>query len=108
MSSLQKEKKGAVAGGKNTGEQQFVIFEFFLERDFSLVFRQIRPSAVYGTRWKATLRGAGYAWTPDLRSFDKILEVGVSPYLGFTLYLSVFQCFGWFEALNGRLIGPKT
>ena len=50
----------------------------------------------------------GYAWTPDLRSLDKLLEVGVSSYLGFTLYLSVFQCFGWYEALNGRLIGPKT
>ena len=47
-------------------------------------------------------------WTPDLRSFDKLLEVWVSPYLGFTLYLSVFQCFGWYEALNDRLIGPKT
>ena len=86
--------KGAVAGAE-TGEQQFVFFsEFFLERDFSLVFRQIRPSAVFGTRRKAALRGAGYAWTPNLRSFDKLLEVGVSPYLGFTLYLSVFQCFG--------------
>ena len=41
-------------------------------------------------------------------SLDKLLEVGVSPYLGFTLYLSVFQCFGWYEALNGHLIGPKT
>ena len=47
-------------------------------------------------------------WTPDLRSFEKLREVGVSPYLGFKLYLSVFQCFDWFEALNGRLIGPKT
>ena len=47
-------------------------------------------------------------WVPDLRSFDKIRVVGVSPYLGFTLYLSVFQYFGWIEALNGRLIGPKT
>ena len=73
-----------------------MIFEFFLERerDFSLVFRQIRPSVVFGTRRKAALRGAGYAWKPDLRSFDKLLEVGVSPYLGFTLYLSVFQCYG--------------
>ena len=70
-----------------------MIFEFFLERDFSLVFRQIRPSAVFGTRRKAALHGAGYKWTPDLRSFDKLLEVGVSPYLGFTIYLSVFQCF---------------
>ena len=43
-----------------------------------------------------------------MRSFDKLREVGVSPYLGFTLYLSVLQCFGWLEALNDRLIGPKT
>ena len=41
-------------------------------------------------------------------SLDKLLEVGVSPYLGFTLYLSVFQFFDWYVALNGRLIGPKT
>ena len=61
---------------------------------FSLEIRAIRPSAVFGTRRKAALRGAGYPWTPDLRSFDKLREVGVSPYLGFTLYLSVFQCFG--------------
>ena len=47
-------------------------------------------------------------WAPVLRSFDKLLEVGVSPYLGFTLHLSTLQCFGWFEALNDRLIGPKT
>ena len=57
---------------------------------------------------KAALRGAGYAWTLDLRIFDKLREVGISPYLGFTLYLSVFQCFGSFEALNGRLIAYKT
>ena len=76
--------------------------------DFSLKYRAIRPSAVFGTRRKAALRGAGYAWTPDLRSFEKLREVGVSPYLGFILYLSVFQCFGWVEALNDRLIGPKT
>ena len=75
---------------------------------FSLEIRAIRQSAVFGTRRKAALRGGGYAWTPDLRSFDKLLEVVVSPYLGFTLYLSIFQCFGWYEALNGRLIGPKT
>ena len=50
----------------------------------------------------------GLRVSTGLRSFDKLLEVGVSPYLGFTLYLSVLQCFGWFEALNCRLIGPKT
>ena len=84
--------------------------EVFGERasDFSLEYQAIRPSAVFGTRREAALRGVAYAWVPDLRSFDKLLEVGVSPYLGFTLYLSVFQCFDLFEALNGRLIGPKT
>ena len=47
-------------------------------------------------------------WVPDLGSFFKLLEVGVSPYLGFTLYLSVFMMLELFEALNSRLIGPKT
>ena len=41
-------------------------------------------------------------------SFFKLLEVGVSPYLCFIPILSVFRCFGWFEAVRGRLIGPKT
>ena len=76
--------------------------------DFSLKIRAIRPSAVFETRRKAALRGEGFAWVPDLGSFLKLRKVGVSPYLGFTLYLSVFQCFGWYEALNGRLIDPKT
>ena len=70
--------------------------------------RAIRPSTVFGTRRKAALRGEAYAWVPDLRSLDKLHEIGVSPYLGFILYLSVFQCFGWYEALNDHLIGPKT
>ena len=84
--------------------------EEFRERRtfFSLEIRAIRPLAVFGTRRKAALRGEGFAWVLDLRSLDKLLEVGVSPYLGFTLYLSVFQCFGWFETVGGRLIGPKT
>ena len=84
--------------------------KIFRERlpDFSLKYRAIRPSAVFETRRKVALRGAAYAWAPVLRSFDKLHEVRVSPYLGFTLYLSVFQCFGWFEVLNGGLIGPKT
>ena len=87
--------------------------EFFLcfrvrECHFSLEYRAIRPLAVFGTRRKAALCGEGFAWVPDLGSFLKIREVGVSPYLGFTLYLSVFQYFCWYEALIGRLIGPKT
>ena len=44
----------------------------------------------------------------DFGSFFKLLEVGFSPYLGFIPILSVFRCFDWFEAVRGRLIGPKT
>ena len=84
--------------------------EEFRERrtSFSLEIRAIRPSTVFGTRRKAALREEGFAWVPDLGSFLKLLEVGVSPNLIFTVYLSVFQCFGWFEAVRGRLISPKT
>ena len=40
-------------------------------------------------RRKAALRREAHAWVPDLRSLDKLREVGVLSYLGFTLYLSV-------------------
>ena len=76
-------------------------------RNFSLESWAIRPSAVSGTRRRTALREEGFVWVPDLGSFFKLLEVGVSPYLGFRLYLSVLQCFGLLEALNGRLIGSK-
>ena len=59
------------------------------ERDFSLNFRQIRPSEFFRARRKVALREEGNAWTPVLRSFDKLREVGDLSYLGFTLYLSV-------------------
>ena len=75
---------------------------------FSLEIRVIRPSAVFETRGKAALRGEGFAWVPDLGSFLKLREVGVSPYLGFTLLLSVFTMFELIEAVSGRLIGPKS
>ena len=56
----------------------------FRERvcSFSLSFCAIRPLAAFGIRRKVALRGKGFAWVPDLGSFIKILEVGVSPYLG--------------------------
>ena len=88
-------------------EEQFESFRL-RECHFSLEYQAIRLLAVFGTRRKTALRGEAYAWVPDLRSLDKLCEVGVSPYLGFTLYLSVLQCFGWFEALNDRLIGSKS
>ena len=45
---------------------------------------------------------------PGFASFDKLQEVRFSPYLSFIPILRVFRCFGWFEAVRGRLIGPKT
>ena len=75
--------------------------------DFSLKIRAIRLSAVFGTRRKAALRGEGFAWVLDLRSLDKLLEVGVSPYLGFIPSLSTLRMFESIEAVRGRLIGPK-
>ena len=96
-------------GNGKTSSCRNIKKEEFRERrtSFSLEIRAIRPSAVFGTRREAALRGEGFVWVSNLRSLDKLLEVEVSPYLGFTLYLSVFQCFGWYEALNDRLIGPK-
>ena len=75
---------------------------------FSLEIRAIRPSEFFRTRSKATLRGEGFAWVLDLGSLLKFREVGVSPYLGFILYLRVFMMFELIEAVSGRLIGPKT
>ena len=75
--------------------------------DFSLEIRAIRPSAVFGTRREAALRGEGFAWVPDLGSFLKLREVGVSPYLRFIPALSTLQMFEPNEAVRGRLIDPK-
>ena len=82
----------------------------FRERifDFSLKYREIRPSEFVGTRRKAALRGEAYAWTPVLGVFDKLREVGDSPYLGFMLWLRAMLMFRLVEALNGHLIDPKT
>ena len=78
------------------------------ESNFSLEIRAIQPSAVFGTKRKAALHGEGFAWVPDLRGFLKLREVGVSPYLGFILYLSVFMMLELNKVVRGRLIGPKS
>ena len=75
--------------------------------DFSLKIREIRPSAAFGTRGRNALHGEGFAWVPDLWSFLKLQEVGVSPYLSFIHILSVLRMFELIEAVRGRLIGPK-
>ena len=74
---------------------------------FSLEIRAIRPSAVFGTRRRTALRGGGLAWVPDLGSFLKLREVGVSPYLSFIPILSVLRMFESNDAVRGRSIGPK-
>ena len=75
---------------------------------FSLESWKIRPSAVFGTRRKAALRGEGFAWVPNLGSLLKLKEVGVSPYLSFIFRLHVFTMFALNEAVRGRLIGFKA
>ena len=82
----------------------------FRERSnsFSLDLYAIQPSAAFGIRGRIALRGEGFAWVPDLGSFFKLLEVGVSPYLVLFPLLNALQMFELIEALNGRLIGPKA
>ena len=60
------------------------------ESSFSLEIRAIRPSAVFGARRRTVLLGEGFAWVPDLGSFLKLREVGVSPYLGFIPFFKYF------------------
>ena len=80
---LSKGKRKRGEEGKRERWRGFWI-SFSRERasSFSLDFYAIQPSAVFGTRRKTALRGEGFAWVPYLRSLDKLLEVGVSPYLG--------------------------
>ena len=54
------------------------------------------------------LLSEGFAWVLDLRSFNKIREVGVSPHLRFTLLLSTLRMFDLNEVVRARLIGPKS
>ena len=75
--------------------------------DFSLESWEIRSSEVVGARRKAALRGEANAWTPVLGIFDKLQEVGVFPYLGFTLCLSTLLMFELNEGVRGCLIGFK-
>ena len=74
----------------------------------SLDLQAIRPSEVFGPRRKSALRGEAYLWTQVLGVFNKLREVRVSSYLGFTLCLSVFTMFELDEAVRGRLIGSKA
>ena len=75
---------------------------------FSLEYRAIRQSKVVGARRRAALRGETYVWTPALGVFDKLREVGNSPYMGFTLCLRAMSMFELNEVVRGYLIGSKS
>ena len=93
-------------------EKKEPVADFFCFRErrtsFSLEFWEIRQSEFFGARRKVVLCGEGNTWAPISWSFDKLCEVGVSPYLGFILYLSTLLMFELNEAVRGRLIGPKS
>ena len=64
------------------GDPVAFVLEVFREREhFSLDLYAIQPSAAFGTRGRTALRREGFVWVPDLGSFFKLLEVGLSPYL---------------------------
>ena len=54
------------------------------------------------------LLSEGFAWVPDLRSINKLSEVGVSPYLGCILCLRAMLLFELNEAVRGHLIGLNS
>ena len=89
MSSSSKSKKGEKRGRRRSLAQEAWIS--FLERDsVFLLSKFLRNPTVGGLRGKkeSCSSGKGFAWVLDLRSLDKLLEVEVSPYLGFILCLS--------------------
>ena len=106
VSSKLKREKNVKRGFLDSGLLDFEFRERVL--DFSLKYRAIRPSAVFGTRRKAALRGEGFTWVPDLGGFLKLQEVGVSPYLGFILCLRAMLMFELNEAVRGCLIDSKS
>ena len=83
MFVFSKKQRGKTWERKKRTSSHF-SFEFS-ERESSLSLKvlAIRPSTVFGTRRRTALRGKGFVWVPNLESFFKLREVGVSPYLGF-------------------------
>ena len=75
-------KKRPKRGKKKTCRRLDILGFRDKESNFSLKYHAIRPSAVFGTRRRVALRREGFAWVPNLVSFLKLREVGVSPYLG--------------------------
>ena len=74
VSSINQREKRELGKEKVDPELKFVFSE--REFSFSLEIHTIRPSAVFGIRRKAALRGEGFAWVPDLGNFLKLRELG--------------------------------
>ena len=79
----QKGNQNVNEGEKMQKVRFFEVLIFFRVRRcaFSLKSRVIQPSDRFEPRRKVVLRGEDNTWTPILRSFDKVHEVGVSSYL---------------------------
>ena len=101
-------KKEAKRGWRQ-GEQQWPKMEEFRERrtSFSLEIRVIQPSADFGVRRENDLRGTGYAWTPVLVSFFKLLEVGFLPTWVLFPFLVFFECLSRLRPLGAVGSVPK-
>ena len=93
---------------RSLAQETWISFSRERVTSFSLSFCAIRLSAVFGTRRRTALRGEGFTWVPGFRSFLKLQEVWVSPYLGFILCLRAMLMFELNEAVRGRLIDPKS
>ena len=79
-----------VRNKKNGIDSELRLRDLREREHFSLEIHAIQQLAVFGTRRRTALHGEGFVWVPDLGSFFKLLEVGVSPYLSFIHILSVF------------------
>ena len=75
-----------------------------------LLSRISRDPTVGGLRGEKKKRSTRVRLRVDsgIGSFFKLLEVGFSTYLGFTLILNVLLMFRMNEAVRGHLIGPKN
>ena len=93
-----------------SGEQQLVrFFQIFLERE-PLLSRNMRNPTVGRLRdkkEKCSMR-RGLRVDPGFVEFPQTPRGRISPYLDFIPILSVLSMFRLFEAVRGRLIGPKT
>ena len=63
LTSLKRSKNVKKKNGRSSSQTNLFFREMM--SSFSLEIRAIRPSVVFGTRRKAVLRGAAYAWVLD-------------------------------------------